>query len=372
MSLFKTFFPTGVLQWLGALVVLVCVGLVAGGLFAWSGLYNVAASKKHAPAIQSVIAFAKTNSIARQSSDPPPRPPVDESAQVKRAAVHYDRECAFCHGAPDKKQSGVLRNMRPEPPRMPHAVSELKTNELFWVIRHGLKYSGMPGWPHPGRSDEVWAMASFVQGIEEMGADRYRQLAEVDPPAPPEGAPQAARTCARCHGYDGLGKGEGAFPILAIQTETYLHNSLEAYAEDRRHSGIMGPMAKVLEKPQIDALAKWYAERPTDQLPSGGEAPQDLIDRGRQIARDGLPEQDVEACISCHNEAEGKRFDKSFPQLEGQYADYIATQLGAWKHRGRGRTREGELMDPMYEVSHALSARDIRAVSAYYASKEED
>jgi cytochrome c553 len=46
--------------------------------------------------------------------------------------------------------------------------------------------------------------------------------------------------------------------------------------------------------------------------------------------------------------------------------------LGACKQSGRGRTGEGELLDPMQEISHELSPSDIRAVSAYFASMDGD
>ncbi|MBK1699288.1 c-type cytochrome [Rhodovibrio salinarum] len=368
MSWLKTVLPTRALHWVGAGVVFAVAGIFGAILFVWSGVYNIAAIDPHVPAVNWLITVAKVNSIDRHSNDVPARPPLDQPAQVQRGAVQFDMECGACHGTPAAPQTGLLRNMRPRPPKLSEVVDRHTSKELFWIVKHGIKYTGMPGWPAPERDDEVWSMVTFLEQIQDMKPDAYRQLANTDPERPPAGAPDGLQTCARCHGYDGHGKGKGAYPILSIQEKEYLSRSLQAYADDHRHSGTMGPIASGLSDKQMDRLATWYANQPSDDLPDDTSPASELVMRGKKIAEKGLPDQDVEACISCHVRAKGRRFDIVFPNLEGQYANYIADQLLAWKTRGRGRTREGQLMKPMSDISHNLSNQEIRAVAAYFAT----
>src|SRR5690606_9390523 len=67
------------------------------------------------------------------------------------------------------------------------------------------------------------------------------------------------RTCVRCHGNEGLGRGSTVFPKLAGQRRTYLENALHAYAARSRHSGIMGPLAAGLDGQMIRELSDYYA-----------------------------------------------------------------------------------------------------------------
>ena len=83
--------------------------------------------------------------------------------------------------------------------------------------------------------------------------------------------------CARCHGRDGAGRGVGAFPILAGQSEAYLFASLQAYATGRRHSGIMQPAAVPLDEAQMRRARRHYAAGRRRSHPS----------RGRRRARRG-------------------------------------------------------------------------------------
>ncbi|MFG0334713.1 MAG: c-type cytochrome, partial [Maioricimonas sp. JB049] len=88
------------------------------------------------------------------------------------------------------------------------------------------------------------------------------------------------------------------------------------------------------------------------------------IERGRQIAEEGVPDQNVPSCIDCHGPGEGLRADE-YPKLAGQYADYLELQLRLFKSGDRGGSDTADLMSP---VVTGLTEEDIKDVAAYYAS----
>ena len=46
----------------------------------------------------------------------------------------------------------------------------------FWVIKHGIKASGMPAWG-PTHSDErIWNMVAFLQRLPSLSEDQYQIL----------------------------------------------------------------------------------------------------------------------------------------------------------------------------------------------------
>src|SRR5690606_35410486 len=172
--------------------------------------------------------------------------------------------------------------------------------ELFYMVKHGILFTGMPAWPAQDRDDEVWAIVAFLRTLPETDAEGYKQLVHGDPPVRDGQLPEAAppreelphvlfQNCARCHGLDGLSRGEGAFPRLAGQSPLYLKTALEAYGSGQRPSGAMEPIAAALTSDEIRTLAEYFAALPMasnaglDHPPLKDEQ-RAQIERGRLIA----------------------------------------------------------------------------------------
>src|SRR5690606_66242 len=143
---------------------------------------------------------------------------------------HYEAGCRPCHGAPDlPRMPRVPRAMLPPPPDLAIVVREYEPEELFPVVKHGTKFTGMPAWPSQVRDDEVGAVVAFLVQLPELDGAGYRRLVhgEGDPQSTASssaaalsaaeplgvlvGAERAPRavvaSCGRCHGLDGLGRG---------------------------------------------------------------------------------------------------------------------------------------------------------------------
>ena len=54
-------------------------------------------------------------------------------------------------------------HMLPSPPDLAVAMRPWKERELFWIVKHGFKYTGMPGWVALEREDEIWAVVAFLK-----------------------------------------------------------------------------------------------------------------------------------------------------------------------------------------------------------------
>lgn len=365
-SWFRRFFPQRLLRWFGAAAVGGMV-VVAGALAtAWSGVVNVSAHDPHPPTVSWFLNFAKENSIRHHAKGPPEPPPVDREVLMVRGAAHFDTSCAQCHSGPDEPRDPRVLSMRPQPPLLKEIVPKKSPAELFWIVQNGIKSTGMAGWPAPDREDEIAAVETFIEALPDMDKATYVDLARGPETTAevPRGAPQALAPCLRCHGADGLGRGIGAFSVLGIQNAQYLRHALEAFAAGDRNSGIMRHFAVGLGQEQMDRLAQWYADGPEPERQASSQSAE-VIARGREIAEKGARQGGAPPCAGCHDVLDDP--DKQlYPRLRGQYAAYTATQLAAWKHRGRGFVDEGD--KSMVLVAHDLTRQDIVAVSAYYAA----
>ena len=263
--------------------------------------------------------------------------------------------------------------MTPPPPELTPRLSRWRPQDLFSIVKHGIKFTGMPAWPAQQRDDEVWAMVAFLRRMPELNAAAYRDLvyatltrADLEGQDLPHGDQQAPRvvrdTCARCHGEDGNGRGSGAFPRLAGQRATYLHASLRAFANRQRFSGIMGTIAATLDDRMMREAAAYYERLPAKSAGEPNEP--DARTRGESIAAQGIPDRDIPSCADCHGPAASPR-NPAYPLLAGQHARYLALQLELFQQRRRGGSAFANLM---HVFVGRLRAEEIRDVTIYYSS----
>jgi cytochrome c553 len=344
---------------LRAAVVLGGLGLL-GGLAMLSGIVPIKASSGHWAVTAWLLDFAKRRSVATHSLGVKP-PPLEDRRLLLIGAGHYEGGCRPCHGAPGVRPPRIATRMTPPSPALGGRVTRYEDAELFQIVRHGIKFTGMPAWPAEKRDDEVWAVVAFLRALPKLDRPAYDQLVQ-DPGVEAGGAPSVvARRCARCHGHDGLGR--GAFPRLAGQRVGYLTATLRAYARGYRYSGIMGPIAAELEEREIAAIGTWYAALP----PAAGTPATDLA-RGEAIVRRGIADRRIPACSQCHGpRASGTPAHRSYPLLDAQHAAYLEQQLHLFTQGARGGAQYAELMHQAV-TDHALHGDEIKAVARYYAA----
>jgi cytochrome c553 len=285
----------------------------------FSGLVSIAASSGHFGPVRWFLHWTMGNAVNRQSMliSVPDGIDLADPALVQRTAGHFATGCAPCHGAPGVPQSPVILSMTPHPPRLEEKVEDWKDRELFWIVKYGIKYSGMPAWVTQDRDDEVWAQVAFLRALPNLTPERYAELAlggERDQMPLEAGGEMTAgldgifenalADCSRCHRRDGLGRGSGqatdALPVIAGQPKAYLLATLKAFSTGARHSGLMQPPAKRYDDAMLAALAEWYASQPADTWP-GRRRPEedstssrltsDAVTGGLGATLDGIPGQ---------------------------------------------------------------------------------
>jgi cytochrome c553 len=358
--------------WLALGAVLMAVG-IGGLMVAASGVIPMKASAGHWAITEALLQFSKRQSISMHALGIAV-PPLEDRSLVLRGAAHYDLGCRPCHGTPRDGRPRVALAMLPQPPELPPRIAVWSPSELFYIVKHGLKFTGMPAWPSQQRDDEVWAMVAFLQRLPQLEEAEYLALARAEPvttlaldPASEPVPEIIVESCARCHGLDGGGRGEGSFPKLAGQRAEYLSRALRAYAAGDRQSGIMSSVVSGLTPDTVSAAVRFYAGRPPARAargPADGGTGDADRSRGRAIALDGVPARDIPACVECHGPSSVRK-NPAYPSLAGQYAEYLALQLRLLKERRRGGS---EYVHLMHSFVDRLTAEDIRDTAAFFAS----
>lgn len=349
-------------QRIGVASLFVIGAMVLGGVaFILSGIYNIGASREHWSMTNFIITILRDRSISVAASGIEV-PDLNDPGLHLLGAEHYRGGCGTCHGEPGRELNPIYRNMLPQPPDLTGALGDYHARELFWIIKNGLKYTGMPAWPAENRPDEVWSVVAHLAQLHEQGAD----MRPPQTPAPPLELDIAGfgtlplENCVRCHGDEATGTVSALVPRLENLPAAYLRRALQEYRGGIRSSGIMEPVAYEMTDDEIERFAQYYAGLPDRDSETNASA--ELLETGRRIAELGIPEQDLPACSSCHNGT-----DPHIPPLAAQSARYMATQLDLWRETDHRDTLPyGSLMA---NIGKRLTESDARAVSAWYASR---
>merc|ERR1712000_488264 len=137
-----------------SLLIATVIGLVGAGLFIYSGLYPIGADVPHNKLSYWLLETLRERSIARAASDIQIPDNLNTSDRLLAADAH---EHEHSGGSDDDGNDAAIQRQ-------------------FWIIKHGIKASGMPAWG-PTHSDErIWNMVAFLQRLPSLTPDQYQIL----------------------------------------------------------------------------------------------------------------------------------------------------------------------------------------------------
>jgi mono/diheme cytochrome c family protein len=172
---------------------LMAFGIVVIGAagFIYSGLYPMGADVPHNSLTYWALETLRERSVARAASEIKVPDDLESSERLLAGGADYNDMCSGCHLKPGKKQSDFSLGLYPEPPNLSLSSKEHnhsnhpsdKKSALkrqFWIIKHGIKASGMPAWA-PGHSDQrIWNMVAFINRLPELDQTQYQILSARD------------------------------------------------------------------------------------------------------------------------------------------------------------------------------------------------
>ena len=148
------------------------LGAVAATLV-YAGFYDVAADDPHWGVTGNFIGAARERSIARQAGDAGKPPALDDPALLAIGAGEYHEMCETCHLAPDMKETAIREGLNPKPPKLSEAGAKRSPEQDFWVIKHGIKMTGMPAWGLTHEDRTIWGIVAFLQKLPGLSRADY-------------------------------------------------------------------------------------------------------------------------------------------------------------------------------------------------------
>jgi mono/diheme cytochrome c family protein len=145
--------------------------LVAAAGFAWSGYFDVSALTPHFAVTNWALHGIMRRSVKTHAASI--KPPENLAGLVMEGADDFGEMCATCHGAPGKEASEIGLGLNPKPPALSQAVRHWSDPELFWIVKNGVRMTGMPAFGPTHDDDRIWAIVAFARQLPEMTPEDY-------------------------------------------------------------------------------------------------------------------------------------------------------------------------------------------------------
>ena len=157
---------------------LVLVGAAAVAIYA--GLYNIAADVPHLQPVYWLFETVRERSVAARARDIVVPNDLDESSRLSKGAGQYADMCSGCHLAPGMERTEISRGLYPRAPEL-RRKTDLTPAEQFWIVKHGVKMTGMPAWGVTHDDELLWDVVAFVRKLPELTPEQYETLVKNAP-----------------------------------------------------------------------------------------------------------------------------------------------------------------------------------------------
>ncbi len=106
-------------------------------------------------------------SVERRASDernpiPPTEPNLREGLRL------YVADCAGCHGSPSRPNRELAHLFYPPAPNFVEEPPDMAEIENFYIIKHGIRWTGMPAWKTTLSDQEIWEIVTFLGRLDKL------------------------------------------------------------------------------------------------------------------------------------------------------------------------------------------------------------
>ena len=162
-------------------VTMIVLMILGGAIFVWSGIYNVAADVPHYKVTFLLLDEARESSVAFHSKGIVP-PSLEGDKLVNVGLPHFHETCRLCHGAPGAHSAEFAVGLYPVPPSLvsDDVQHDLSDAELFWVVKSGLKMTGMPSFGKTYSEEQIWGIVAFLRRLPKLAPEEYGAMLKTE------------------------------------------------------------------------------------------------------------------------------------------------------------------------------------------------
>jgi mono/diheme cytochrome c family protein len=137
--------------------------------------------------IEAFVARAMRRLATPQAMRARQNPVRSTDVLAERALEHYADHCAACHANDGSGDTEIGRGLYPRVPDMRAAETQsLSDGELFSIIEHGIRLTGMPAWGTgtPEGERDSWGLVHFVRRLPKLSNEEIERMEALNPKTP--------------------------------------------------------------------------------------------------------------------------------------------------------------------------------------------
>jgi mono/diheme cytochrome c family protein len=120
-------------------------------------------------------AMAVLNSSIDRRAPETKNPVAADEANLTAGMKLYQSNCAGCHGDVNHAESPLADAFYPRAPQFQHDAPDMPDNENFYLIKHGIRWSGMPAWKQLMTDQQIWQVCVFLDHMNKLPPDIGQQ-----------------------------------------------------------------------------------------------------------------------------------------------------------------------------------------------------
>ncbi|HJU05301.1 MAG TPA: cytochrome c [Nitrospiraceae bacterium] len=107
-------------------------------------------------------------------------PVLNDPQRIEAGLRSYHAMCKTCHSAPGRQPSTIQQGLNPKPPKLDsERVQNRRDEELYWVIKNGIRMTGMPAFGKTHQDEALWSIVAFVRQLPHLQGKDYAAMVQA-------------------------------------------------------------------------------------------------------------------------------------------------------------------------------------------------
>ena len=115
----------------------------------------------------SLLGSALSASVTRHAASGANPMPASEENLIAGAKL-YRQMCSRCHGVTGESDHTYGQSFYPPAPQLPLTRTLYTDNEMFWIVKHGIRNTAMLGWGNLLSDDEIWQVVTLIRKFDSL------------------------------------------------------------------------------------------------------------------------------------------------------------------------------------------------------------
>jgi mono/diheme cytochrome c family protein len=167
-----------------AFLILIVAMSLLGGAVAYTVVRRGLSTRAEPSRAEAALAWAMRRLATPEAVRTRPNPVQPTTSVLEQALAHYADHCAACHANDGSGDTDIGRGFYPKVPDMRSAGTQsLSDGELFSIIEHGIRLTGMPAWSTgtPEGEQDSWGLVHFIRRLPTLTAEDLERMEALNP-----------------------------------------------------------------------------------------------------------------------------------------------------------------------------------------------